>query len=268
MRRASAALSASSELPEEAYTTLGGDLKSCKILNGMWQLSGGHGYRVQAGPAVSDMRKYYEAGYTTFDTADIYGPAEDVVGSYHKEFGAKDQGLFYTKWVPRPERITRAAAKEAIGRSLQRMDTSRLDLVQFHWWEYGYPYYMDAMQYLQEIQADGGIRHLALTNFDTKHMAQIYDDGIKIVSNQVQYSLLDQRPNAKMAAAAAERNIQILAYGTLLGGFFSEKWLGAPDPKGFETVRLLLTHTHFFLSTHPITDQHFSGFAAKIHEHD
>lgn len=46
-------------------------------------------------------------------------------------------------------------------------------------------YYMDALQYLQEMQADGAIRHLALTNFDTKHMAQIHDDGIKIVSNQV-----------------------------------------------------------------------------------
>lgn len=44
---------------------------------------------------------------------------------------------------------------------------------------------MDALQYLQEMQEDGAIRHLALTNFDTKHMAQIYDDGIRIVSNQV-----------------------------------------------------------------------------------
>ena len=46
-------------------------------------------------------------------------------------------------------------------------------------------YYMDALQYLQELQEDGAIRHLALTNFDTKHMAQIHDDGIRIVSNQV-----------------------------------------------------------------------------------
>ena len=44
---------------------------------------------------------------------------------------------------------------------------------------------MDALQYLQELQEDGAIRHLALTNFDTKHMAQIHDDGIRIVSNQV-----------------------------------------------------------------------------------
>ena len=53
---------------------------------------------------------------------------------------------------------------------------------------------------------------------------------------QVQYSLLDQRPAAKMAAAADARGIKILAYGTLLGGFFSERWLGQPEPKAFETV--------------------------------
>jgi len=119
---------------------------------------------------------------------------------------------------------------------MKRMDTTQLDLLQFHWWEYGYPYYMDALQYLQEIQQDGGIRHLALTNFDTKHMNEIYDAGIKIVSNQVQYSLLDQRPSVLMAPAMLERNMQILAYGTLLGGFFSENWKGKDDPTGFETV--------------------------------
>lgn len=55
-------------------------------------------------------------------------------------------------------------------------------------------------------------------------------------TKQVQYSVLDQRPGARMGAAAKERNISLLAYGTLLGGFFSEQWLGKPDPKGFDTV--------------------------------
>ena len=60
------------------------------------------------------------------------GPAEDVAGAYTKQYG-KNEGLFYTKWVPRPERITRTMAKQAIGRSLERMDTTSLDLLQFHW---------------------------------------------------------------------------------------------------------------------------------------
>lgn len=52
----------------------------------------------------------------------------------------------------------------------------------------------------------------------------------------MQYSILDQRPGARMAAAANDRGIKILAYGTLLGGFFSDKWLGQAEPRGFETV--------------------------------
>ena len=53
-------------------------------------------------------------------------------------------------------------------------------------WEYEMmPYCNDALMYLQELQEDGAIKHLGLTNFDTKHMNQIYDQGVKIVSNQV-----------------------------------------------------------------------------------
>ena len=47
------------------------------------------------------------------------------------------------------------------------------------------PYCNDALMYLQELQEDGAIKHLGLTNFDTKHMNGIYDQGVKIVSNQV-----------------------------------------------------------------------------------
>lgn len=37
------------------------------------------------------------SGFNTFDLADIYGPAEEITGAYHKQFGPKDNGLFYTK---------------------------------------------------------------------------------------------------------------------------------------------------------------------------
>ncbi|CAN0508608.1 unnamed protein product [Ectocarpus sp. 12 AP-2014] len=47
---------------------------------------------------------------------------------------------------------------------------------------------------------------------------------------QVQYSLLDQRPGQRMAALAAERGVGLLCYGTVLGGLLSEKWIGKPTP--------------------------------------
>src|SRR5262249_3712362 len=77
------------------------------ILNGMWQVSGAQG-RIDPEAAVKSMAEYVEAGFTTWDLADHYGPAEDFVGEFRrrrvKERGeAALAGLqFFTKWVPRP----------------------------------------------------------------------------------------------------------------------------------------------------------------------
>jgi aryl-alcohol dehydrogenase-like predicted oxidoreductase len=77
-----------------------------------------------------------DEGFTTFDLADIYGPAEDFVGSFsaassNTPLAKKCQ--FFTKWVPLPKEIPRSEAVAAIDRSLRRMQTDSLDLLQFHW---------------------------------------------------------------------------------------------------------------------------------------
>ena len=47
--------------------------------------------------------------------------------------------------------------------------SNRLDLLQFHWWEYDDGSYLDALKHLADLQHEGKISHLALTNFDTEH---------------------------------------------------------------------------------------------------
>eukprot|EP00611_Tribonema_gayanum_P025080 TRINITY_DN5647_c0_g1_i1.p1 TRINITY_DN5647_c0_g1~~TRINITY_DN5647_c0_g1_i1.p1 ORF type:complete len:398 (-),score=103.28 TRINITY_DN5647_c0_g1_i1:212-1405(-) len=228
------------QLPEDAYTLLGGELPCCRILNGMWQLSGAHGFTPQLDPALGAMQNLASAGFTTFDLADHYGPAEFFVGEYRERNGdrAVANQQFFTKWVPRPTKMPRDLVDAAIGRSLDRMHTKRLDLLQFHWWDYDSLYYMDALHHMQDMVAEGSIRHLGLTNFDTRRLQLITDKGINIVSNQVQYSMLDTRPAARMQDLCTERSIQLLCYGTLLGGFLSDKWVGklAPAKAQFETV--------------------------------
>src|SRR5947208_1960487 len=91
--------------------------------------------------------------------------------------------------------------------------------------------YLEALKHLGDLQRDGKIRHLALTNFDTERLRIIADHGIGVVSNQVQYSIVDRRPEARMAAFCAEHAITLLAYGTLLGGLLSERYLGRPEPQ-------------------------------------
>ena len=126
--------------------------------------------------------------------------------------------------------MTRRIVEEAIGVSLKRMGVECLDLLQFHWWDYSDESYLDALDHLAELQREGKIRHLALTNFDTECLRVIAEHGVSIVSNQVQYSLVDRRPEAGMAAFCGKHGMTLLAYGTLLGGLLSEKYLGRPDP--------------------------------------
>jgi aryl-alcohol dehydrogenase-like predicted oxidoreductase len=126
--------------------------------------------------------------------------------------------------------MARRLVEDAIAISLSRMGVERLDLLQFHWWDYRDHSYLDALKHLADLQQEGKIRHLALTNFDTERLRLILDHGVKVVSNQVQYSLVDRRPEARMAAFCRDHAMTLLTYGTLLGGLLSEKYLGRPEP--------------------------------------
>lgn len=222
-------------LPVSSRFALTPDLEICRVLNGLWQVSGAHG-RIDSQTAIPAMLDYHDDGFTTWDLADHYGPAEDFIGAFRRLL-AQQRGesavsnmQAFTKWVPRPMRITRAVVEQAIGVSLRRMGVERLDLLQFHWWDYGDFGYMDALHGLAQLCEAGTIRHLALTNFDTAHVRRITEQGIRIVSNQVQFSLIDRRPEAQMIPYCREHNIRLLAYGTLCGGLLSEAYLGAAEP--------------------------------------
>jgi aryl-alcohol dehydrogenase-like predicted oxidoreductase len=211
------------------------DLDTCRILNGMWQVSGAHG-RIDPARAVEAMFAYHDAGFTTWDLADHYGPAEDLIAEFRRRFaerrgaGRLSEIQAFTKWVPHPGPMTRPVVEDALGVSLRRMGVDTIDLFQFHWWDYADRRYLDALRHLADLQDEGKIRHLALTNFDTERLGAIADNGIRIVSNQVQYSIVDRRPEARMAAWCTEHGVTLLAYGTLLGGLLSEAWLGRPEP--------------------------------------
>lgn len=205
----------------------------------MWQVAGGHGY-IDHELAIADMLRYHDAGFTTWDLADIYGPAEDFIGQFRhrllklkgKEELERVQSL--TKWVPQPRKVTRSFVNENIDRSLRRMSVSSLDLLQFHWWDYDNPYYMDALRYLSDLRDEGLIKHIGLTNFDTERMQIMIDSGLRIVSNQVQYSIIDRRPEVKMIPFCLEHNISLLAYGSICGGLISERYLGTVEPSTAE----------------------------------
>jgi aryl-alcohol dehydrogenase-like predicted oxidoreductase len=204
-------------------------------------VSGAHG-AIEPARAVEAMFAYHDAGFTTWDLADHYGPAEDFIGAFRRQFVARygaerlAEIQAFTKWVPRPTRMTRRIVEDAIGVSLARMGVECLDLLQFHWWDYANESYLDALGHLADLQQEGKIRHLGLTNFDTERLRVIADHGVRVISNQVQYSLVDRRPEIRMAAFCRDHGMTLLAYGTLLGGLLSERYLARPEPRRSELV--------------------------------
>ncbi len=213
----------------EIETTQIGDLTIPRIINGMWQVSGTHG-QIDSGAAISQMIKHHKAGLYTWDMADIYGPAETLFGQFRKSLDSESSVIGFTKFVPNPGPMSKSIVEYYIDQSISKMGVSAIDLLQFHWWVYSDESYLDALDNLAKLQSQGKILHLGLTNFDTEHTEIILNRGIKLASNQVQYSILDSRPEQKMAPFCEKNAIKLLCYGVLLGGFLSEKYLGADEP--------------------------------------
>ena len=179
-------------------TELAPGLEISRILTGLWQIADmeRHGSSVDLDDAAREMGRYVQAGLTTFDMADHYGSSELIAG----RFSAESPGTaeLFTKWVPKPGAGTREGVRVAIDLALERMQATRLDLLQFHAWSYADPGWLDCIFLLQELREEGLIGHLALTNTDTAHLRMLLDSGVEIVSNQVCYSLLDQRARGGM----------------------------------------------------------------------
>jgi aryl-alcohol dehydrogenase-like predicted oxidoreductase len=72
---------------KDRYYQLASDLAINRVINGMWQVAGGHGY-IDHELAIKDMMKYHDYGFTSWDLADIYGPAEDFIGQFRRKLSS------------------------------------------------------------------------------------------------------------------------------------------------------------------------------------
>jgi aryl-alcohol dehydrogenase-like predicted oxidoreductase len=210
-----------------------------RVIRGGWQLSDSHSQNVSADP-VGDMVAFADAGITTFDCADIYTGVEELIGRFREEY-RKLRGVealarirVHTKFVPDMARlrdISKAYVQGVIDTSLRRLKLEQLDLVQFHWWDYGVDNWLQTALWLEELRHEGKINRIGGTNFDTAHLSAMREEGVSISSMQVQYSLLDRRPEKSFISYAGQENVAVFCYGTVAGGFLGERWLGAPEPR-------------------------------------
>jgi len=205
-----------------------------QVINGCWQLTPDHG----GGPDSRNntLRRFAELvdhGFTTFDCADIYTGTEELLGEFRRTLSGPDPIQVHTKFVPNKNSLTELddkAIDAAIDQSLGKLGVDRLDLVQFHWWEYEVAGLHRMYERLLHAQRVGKIRLLGVTNFNTQQLQKLLDQNTSIVSMQAQYSLIDRRPERHMTECCEEGNVALLPYGVLAGGFLSDKHLGNDAP--------------------------------------
>jgi aryl-alcohol dehydrogenase-like predicted oxidoreductase/enamine deaminase RidA (YjgF/YER057c/UK114 family) len=215
-----------------ARAELGRGFTISRVLTGLWQIADleREGRALDRAKTAAAMAPYVAAGFTTFDMADHYGSAEEIAGLFARGQAAGEPVQLFTKWVPKPGPLSRGDVRAAVERARERLQVRALDLLQFHAWNYADPSWLDGLLWLQELREEGLVRHLGLTNFDAAHLRIVLASGIDVVSNQVCFSLLDRRPRARLADLCLKHGVKLLAYGTLAGGFLTERWLGKPEP--------------------------------------
>jgi aryl-alcohol dehydrogenase-like predicted oxidoreductase len=213
-------------------TTLHDGFEISRIIKGGWHLAGGHG-AIDPVQAELDMAAFVEAGITTFDCADIYSGVEQKIGDFRRHYPDHAKRLqIFTKFVPDLDdlaAVDRAYVERGIERSLTLLGLERLDAVQFHWWDFSVSGYVEAALELQRLQQQGKLARVSVTNWDTEHLAEITAAGVRIATHQLQYSLLDNRPEHGMVEFCQAKQVSLLCYGTVAGGWLSEKWLGQPE---------------------------------------
>jgi aryl-alcohol dehydrogenase-like predicted oxidoreductase len=206
-----------------------------RLIKGGWHLAGGHG-SIDRAKAIEDMAAFVESGITTFDCADIYTGVEELIGAFRHAYPDLAKRVqVHTKFVPDFDKLhdlQPAQIEAIIDRSRARLSVDALDLVQFHWWDTSVPKYVQAALELKRLQDAGKIRHIGLTNFNTACTREILEAGVPIVSTQIQYSVLDDRPSRELASYCLQNGVALLCYGSLAGGFLSHDWLGKPEPMG------------------------------------
>ncbi|WEK04694.1 MAG: aldo/keto reductase [Candidatus Devosia phytovorans] len=214
-----------------------------------------------------------EAGVNFMDTAEIYavprspqtsGRTEEIIGSWFKNTGKRDQWILASKVAGGPvdfirngTRTSGKTLREAFEASLKRLQTDYIDLYQIHWagrGSYNFEGYWDfspekqdtsdvldniedMLQTLDALVKEGKLRHVGVSNETTWGMAQwlriAEAKGLpRLVSVQNEYSLLKRHFDHDLAELSHHENVGLLAYSALAGGLMTGKYFDGQMPKG------------------------------------
>jgi len=211
---------------------LGDTLNISRLICGLWQVADLERQTpLDLERAADALEAYAKSGFDTFDMADHYGSAELIAGrllARYPESGRRP--VAFTKWCPEPGPMTADVVRRGVQERLDRLGVRKVDLLQFHWWTFEHPAWLDAMHEMKRLIEQGLIGAIGVTNFDAAHLALALADGIPVTSNQVSFSLIDRRAGGPLSDLCRKSGVKLLAYGTLCGGFLSDRWLAKPEP--------------------------------------
>lgn len=185
-----------------------------------------------------------------FDTADSYGTgdlagrSEELLGRFSSSHKQGRNAILATKLAPYPSRLTAESFVDAARASSRRLRRMPIDIAQAHWSVAGYAPWQEGALVggLGSIQLQGVAKHVGVSNYGPRGLRRVHaalaEQGIKLASAQVQYSLLSRQPERNgMFEVAAELGVRILAYSPLCLGLLTgkydatnDKW--PPGPRG------------------------------------
>src|SRR5438132_10320768 len=148
------------------------------------------------------------------DTAEMYaaGHSEEVVA---RALEGRRDGVFVASKVS-PRHFAYDDVLAAAKRSLKRLGLKQMDLYQLHWPNARIPI-TETMRAMEKLVDEGLIRHIGVSNFSVDQMkeAQQSLSHEKIVSNQVEFSLIDRSVEAGILQYCQKEGLTVIAYSPL-----------------------------------------------------
>jgi aryl-alcohol dehydrogenase-like predicted oxidoreductase len=218
------------------------DLRVTPLGLGIWQWGDTMTWEYGKGYDEADLKQIYEAtlaaGINFIDTAEMYGQgrSERVAGQFMAETQTRDRVVLATKFAPLPWRLTPGRLLHALRESLNRLGLSQVDLYQIHW-----PYTPVPIETWMNALADaveaGLTRAVGISNFSPAQTirahAALARRGVPLASNQVEYSLLERKPETSgLVKVCADLGVSIIAYSPIAKGTLSGKYTAGNAPTG------------------------------------
>jgi aryl-alcohol dehydrogenase-like predicted oxidoreductase len=219
------------------------DLRVTPLGLGIWQWGDTMMWNYGKGYGEADLRQIYEAtlaaGINFIDTAEMYGQgrSERVVGQFMAETpAARDRLVLATKFAPLPWRLTSSRLLHALRESLNRLGLSQVDLYQIH-----FPYTPVSIETWMNALADaveaGLTRAVGVSNFSPSQTIRAHvaltRRGVPLASNQVEYSLLDRKPETSgLIKVCRDLGVTVIAYSPIGKGTLTGKYTPDNVPSG------------------------------------